>query len=214
VPKDVSKLIARAARAKLGPLGLLRRGQSRLWIDDRGWWTINVEFQPSRFTKRSYLNVGHQHLWVRRNHLGDRHARPPPQRHRITLELLRMPSLFRSTRPTSHSNILLHLSTRGGVRPSGGGSLAADLSDKNTVTGVHIPSTPLDGYEIIELAVRPNSPAAGMPIGQVHWPPGSQLVAVSERRELVTPRCDMELHAGDGVVLLTPMFSPTAPTDS
>jgi CIC family chloride channel protein len=90
------------------------------------------------------------------------------------------------------------------------GSLAADLSDNNAATRVHTPRTPLDGYEIIELAVPPNSPAAGKPLGQVPWPPGSQVVAVSERRELVTPRSDMELHPGDRIVLLAPIDTPSS----
>jgi hypothetical protein len=65
----VSKIIAQAASSALLPLGLRRRGRSRIWIDDHGWWLINVDFQPSGFEKGCYLNVGHQHLWVRRNHL-------------------------------------------------------------------------------------------------------------------------------------------------
>ncbi len=66
---EVAKIIALAAKEGLAPLGLRRRGRSRLWIDDHGWWTINVEFQASGFAKGCYLNVGYQHLWVRRNHL-------------------------------------------------------------------------------------------------------------------------------------------------
>jgi CIC family chloride channel protein len=89
-------------------------------------------------------------------------------------------------------------------------SLAADLSDNNAATRVHTPRTPLDGYEIIELAVPPDSPAVGKPLGQVPWPPGSQVVAVSERRELVMPRSDMELHPGDRIVLLAPIDTPSS----
>src|SRR5262249_27211864 len=61
-------------------------------------------------------------------HLRNRLARPTPQRHRVTLELLRIPALPRPTRPTSHPNILLHLPTRGDVRPSGGGSVNRSVS--------------------------------------------------------------------------------------
>jgi hypothetical protein len=50
-------------------MGLQRRGKSRVWFDDRGWWLINVEFQPSSGREGCYLNVGHQHLWVEWDHL-------------------------------------------------------------------------------------------------------------------------------------------------
>ncbi len=46
-------------------MGLVQRGRSRLWIDDQGWWLINVEFQPSSWSRGSYLNVGVQWLWHR-----------------------------------------------------------------------------------------------------------------------------------------------------
>ena len=41
---------------------------SRRWTADRGWWLINVEFQPSAYSVGSYLNVGLQHLWIPRDH--------------------------------------------------------------------------------------------------------------------------------------------------
>src|SRR5262249_42510049 len=40
-----------------------RRGRSRTWIDDQRWYAIVVEFQPSGFSKGSYLNVGVHFLW-------------------------------------------------------------------------------------------------------------------------------------------------------
>ncbi len=62
-PAIHSKLLTQAARQTLRPLGLVQYGRSRTWIDDHGWWLINVEFQPSSFAKGSYLNVGVQWLW-------------------------------------------------------------------------------------------------------------------------------------------------------
>lgn len=55
---DHNAVIAAAARHVLKPFGLVRQGKSRVWIDDHGWWTIQVEFQPSAWSKGSYLNVG------------------------------------------------------------------------------------------------------------------------------------------------------------
>jgi len=53
-----SKIIADAAKRNLAPIGLTRKGRSRVWLDDRGWYVTVVEFQPSGFSKGSYLNVG------------------------------------------------------------------------------------------------------------------------------------------------------------
>lgn len=58
------KIIAAAAKAELAPLGFQRKGQSRLWIADRGFWLNVVEFTPSRWSKSvSLMNAAHW-LWV------------------------------------------------------------------------------------------------------------------------------------------------------
>lgn len=59
------RLIAAAAKAALTPLGCKRKGQSRLWVSDERYWLISVEFQPSAWSKGSYLNVRPQWLWLR-----------------------------------------------------------------------------------------------------------------------------------------------------
>lgn len=60
---SASKLVAAAARARLRPLGLLQRGRSRLWLDDRGWWLGLVEFPSPRWSQGSGLHVGAMWLW-------------------------------------------------------------------------------------------------------------------------------------------------------
>ncbi len=55
---DHNKLIASAAKDALAPLGLKQQGKSRTWYDDHGWWSIVVEFQPSSWSRGTYLNVG------------------------------------------------------------------------------------------------------------------------------------------------------------
>lgn len=62
-PTDHNAMLAIAAEQVLGPLGLKRKGKSRLWIDDRGLWLFVVEFQPSSWSKGSYLNVAASWLW-------------------------------------------------------------------------------------------------------------------------------------------------------
>jgi hypothetical protein len=58
-----SKLITAAARDVLRPLGLVQKGRSRTWLDDRTWCLTVVEFQPSSWSRGSYLNVGVHWLW-------------------------------------------------------------------------------------------------------------------------------------------------------
>jgi len=60
---DHNKIIAAEAKAGLGPIGCVRLGRSRLWLDDHGWWVGIVEFQPSGWTRGSYLNVATSWLW-------------------------------------------------------------------------------------------------------------------------------------------------------
>ncbi len=71
-----SKILIQTAKTLLTPLGIVQKGQSRTWIDDHGWWVIMMEFQPSGWSKGTYLNVGVCWLWDRNNYLsfdvGDR----------------------------------------------------------------------------------------------------------------------------------------------
>ena len=69
MPAPHDKVIATAAKDVLQPLGFQRRGQSRLWISDHRWWLNVVEFQPSGWSKGSYLNVGAHWLWSNTGHL-------------------------------------------------------------------------------------------------------------------------------------------------
>lgn len=63
------QLIAAAAKAALAPLGCVRVGRSRTWISDQRFWAIQIEFQPSGWSKGSYLNVGAAWLWYPRKGL-------------------------------------------------------------------------------------------------------------------------------------------------
>ena len=85
------------------------------------------------------------------------------------------------------------------------GQLAAEFSEEEAASQLHLPRTPLEGYEIVEVSIRADSPALGRHLGEVPWPSGSIVVAASEHRELVAPRNDIELHSGERVILLTPI---------
>lgn len=63
MPGTHDRIIADAAKAALGPLGFKRKGRSRTWLADHSWWLTVVEFQPSAWSKGSYLNVAAHWLW-------------------------------------------------------------------------------------------------------------------------------------------------------
>jgi hypothetical protein len=65
---DHSRLLTLAARAHLAPLGCRQKGRSRFWFDDHGWWAATVEFQPSSWSKGSYLNIGAMWFWHPADH--------------------------------------------------------------------------------------------------------------------------------------------------
>lgn len=64
-----NKIVANAAKSLLGPLGFVRKGRSRTWIADHNWWATVIEFQPSSWSKGSYLNVAAHWLWSDQEHL-------------------------------------------------------------------------------------------------------------------------------------------------
>lgn len=78
MPEPHDRIIARAAKVALEPLKFSRKGRSRLWFADQGWWLTVVEFQPSGWSKGTYLNVAAHWLWSDNGHLsfdfGDRAA--------------------------------------------------------------------------------------------------------------------------------------------
>lgn len=65
------KVIKKVAKEILAPLGMFQKGQSRCWLDDNGWYIIQVEFQPSAWSKGACLNVGISFLWEKSEALSD-----------------------------------------------------------------------------------------------------------------------------------------------
>ena len=64
-----TKLINRAARERLKALGLTQKGQSRLWLDDHGWWVIGVVFETFAHVQGSQLVVLADFMWHRRDYV-------------------------------------------------------------------------------------------------------------------------------------------------
>jgi CIC family chloride channel protein len=95
------------------------------------------------------------------------------------------------------------------------GAAAAEFARHDPSAAIHMPSTPLRGYEILELRVYSDSPALGRRVGDIAWPPGCTVVAVTQGREIRAARPELELHAGERVIVLTPTGNgqkqPTTP---
>jgi chloride channel protein, CIC family len=90
------------------------------------------------------------------------------------------------------------------------GRLASEFSEDNAATRLHVPRTPLDGYDLVEIAIGGQSAALDRHVGEIDWPPGAIVVAVSEGREMVPARHDLTLHLGERIVLLVPNHGGTA----
>ena len=69
MPNDHNRIIRNAAKAVLAAEGLFQMGRSRVWIEDNGWYLTVVEFQPSGWSKGSYLNVAICFLWDNKEYL-------------------------------------------------------------------------------------------------------------------------------------------------
>jgi chloride channel protein, CIC family len=107
----------------------------------------------------------------------------------------------------TRQNVLHVLADRMGASETDAirGTLAAEFSEDDAATRLHDPRTPLDGYEIVEITLPSESPALGHPLSEISWPSSSRVVAISQGRELVAPRRDAVLRAGERVVLLNPI---------
>jgi hypothetical protein len=66
--KQHSKIINRIAKEKFKPFGIKQKGQSRIWLDDNGWYTTIIEFQPYRGEKGTTLNVGINFHWYKHDY--------------------------------------------------------------------------------------------------------------------------------------------------
>ena len=69
------------------------------------------------------------------------------------------------------------------------GAEAAEFAVKEPHKQVHVPSTPLDGYEILEITISPQTPACGRRLGEMRWPAGSSVLGGQRRTQTHrTPR--------------------------
>jgi chloride channel protein, CIC family len=106
----------------------------------------------------------------------------------------------------TRNNVLSALAAR--VTASTGeierGALAAEFAVDDPGREVHVPSTPLRGYRLLELTIRPGSPAVGSRLDQVQWPASALPVAVTAGREILAARSDIQIAPGERVIVLVP----------
>jgi CIC family chloride channel protein len=92
-------------------------------------------------------------------------------------------------------------------------AIAADFAEDDPATAAHNPGTPLQGFELLELRVDDDSPARGHRLAEIAWPPGTVAAAVTRGREIHAARPDLELGAGEHVIVLTPARAAQAEAD-
>ena len=73
------------------------------------------------------------------------------------------------------------------------------------------PPLPLPGYQILEVTLTNDSPAAGQPLATITWPPGWTPVSITHHQQLGTPDPALVLHPGDRINLLVPSPPPPGP---
>jgi hypothetical protein len=61
--QQINQIINQEAAKHFKPYGIKRKGQSRFYLADHGWFLILVEFQPSDHGKGTYLNIGINFNW-------------------------------------------------------------------------------------------------------------------------------------------------------
>jgi CIC family chloride channel protein len=71
------------------------------------------------------------------------------------------------------------------------------------------PPAPLPGYQILEITIPADSPAAGQPLGAITWPTGWIPVSVTHNRQLGSADPGLVLSPGDRINLLAPGRSGT-----
>ncbi|MGI9004761.1 MAG: chloride channel protein [Streptosporangiaceae bacterium] len=109
-------------------------------------------------------------------------------------------------------NVLQAVARRISAAPAAAqAQLAADHARPGSQDAPGEPPSPLPGYQILEISITADSPAAGQALGQISWPPGCTPVSVLDHHTLRDPEPDITLAAGDRINLLTRTPDPRLP---
>ena len=82
--------------------------------------------------------------------------------------------------------------------------LAAGWALTGPHANLHDAPDPLRGYQILEVTITGDSPAAGQTLGDTAWPPGCVPVSILDNHTLRDPEPGITLAPGDRVNLLAP----------
>jgi CIC family chloride channel protein len=93
------------------------------------------------------------------------------------------------------------------------GALAADFATDDPALAARRSSTPLTGYQIVEITIDTTSPALGRQVNDITWPPGCLVVAVTDREMRSSSSADPVLLDGERIVLLAPAAQDVLPTN-
>ena len=85
----------------------------------------------------------------------------------------------------------------------------AEWALSNPQAAPHHAPTPLHGYQILEVTIDPDSPAAGHTLAETTWPRGCLPVSILDNHTLRDADPDLTLAPGDRINLLAP--TPTNP---
>jgi CIC family chloride channel protein len=80
--------------------------------------------------------------------------------------------------------------------------LAAEWALPDPQAALRQPSTPLPGYQMLEVTVQDGSPAAKSTLGKIAWPPGATPAAVLRARKMRDPDPGLTIAPGDRIILL------------
>jgi CIC family chloride channel protein len=91
---------------------------------------------------------------------------------------------------------------------------AADFGRDGAEPSVQHPPAPLPGYQVAEITISSDSPAAGQKLRDLTWPQASTPVSVLRGRRLSPADPEISLGAGDRVSLLIPDTASSLPDHS
>jgi chloride channel protein, CIC family len=103
----------------------------------------------------------------------------------------------------TNDSVLRAIAREIGTAPPQAGAPPVQAADAGPLDQSPPPPTPLPGYQVLEIAIGPGSPAAGKTIGTITWPRGYLPVSILHGRTLHEPHPDLVLAPGDRISLLT-----------
>jgi CIC family chloride channel protein len=84
------------------------------------------------------------------------------------------------------------------------GTLAAERASPDAAKMLHVPPTPLEGYELVEIRIRGHSAEVGRKMGDVTLPDGAFIAAIIDGSRTIAATSDARLHAGNRLLVLVP----------